>query len=289
MINDYNAGYMGILPPAGMDDGGDNFFPPPSPQPVYGNQGARRARPQDDDGDGGAEAEAEEAEPPEYYPVGCADMEEMLRDLGPPAPMHKCWGCRYVGQYKAAKIPDVKLRMVFQTMAEGIGVSWPSALAVEVSILHEKWRTEVNKTRGEDDKIPKWSPATILQHWELHTCDPEIRQWLDLCRLQKEMYDIKCHSMEQRSRITGKRRKDKEQSALFHQHMRAWYFVSAKDPRKLSYFNEGAMLDRGSVTNPAGISMKDRPVYNWFGKAGGGGGAATGKGRKRRVANSSTQ
>jgi hypothetical protein len=90
------------------------------------------------------------------------------------------------------------------------------------------------------------------------------------------MYDIECFSMEQRSRFTGKRRKDKEQATLHMQLMRTWYFVSAKDPRKLSYFNEGAMLDRQAVTNPAGISVKDRPIYNFFGKG-------TGQKRRRRT------
>lgn len=280
---DNDGGIMGILPPVGMDDGFDDMLPPPSPAPQ-----ARRRRPRDGAGDDVDEAEeGEEAppEPPEYFPVGCRDMEELMRELGPAAPQHKCFGCRYVGQNKAAKIPDVRLREVFQTMAEGIGVSWPSALAVEISILHERWRKDVNATRGPENKIPKWSPATIMEHWALHTCDPEIRQWLNLCRIQKEMYDIECFSMEQRSRITGKRRKDKEQSTLHMQWMRTWYFVSAKDPRKHSYFNEGAMLDRGAVTNPAGIAVKDRPIYNFFGKSSGGGpGAGAGHRRRRTVA-----
>jgi hypothetical protein len=170
-----NGGYMGILPPVGMDDGDDAHMP----LPAQFRGGRRRPRGDDNDDEDGGETEPEI---PEYYPVGCRDMEELMRELGPAAPQHKCFGCRYVGQNKAAKIPDVRLREVFQTMAEGIGVSWPSALAVEVSILHEKWRNDVNSTRGPEDKIPKWSPATIMEHWAVHTCDPEIRQWLNLCR-----------------------------------------------------------------------------------------------------------
>jgi hypothetical protein len=91
----------------------------------------------------------------EFEPMPCEDEHEAQEELGPPGPRHKCFGCRYVGQNRAAKIPDSRLHEMFQTMADGIGVSWPSALAAQIAKQYETWRGVINETRGERDKLPK--------------------------------------------------------------------------------------------------------------------------------------
>lgn len=136
----------------------------------------------------------------------------------------------------AALIPDTRLKEVFQTMADGIGVCWPAALAVQVktypkrvflmspflnllqsqvSRQFESWRTIVNKTRGERDRLPKWSPSSILDHWYNHTQDPEIQQWLDLCHLRYTMQKIRSSCLEKRNRFTGTEIHDREQWAIY--------------------------------------------------------------------------
>jgi hypothetical protein len=139
----------------------------------------------------------------------------VFRELGRPGPRHECFGCNYVGMNLAALIPDTRLKEVFQTMAEGIGVCWPAALAVQVSRQFESWRTIVNKTRGDRDKLPKWSPSSILDHWYNHTQDPEIQQWLDLCHLRYTMQKIRSSCLEKRNRFTGTEIHDREQWAIY--------------------------------------------------------------------------
>ena len=94
------------------------------------------------DGDGGlmVDDEATDASStdlnPIFKPVPCDDVQEVIRELGIPGPRHKCFACMYVGQNRGAKIPDQRLAAVFQTMSDGIGESWPPALAVQVTRPH---------------------------------------------------------------------------------------------------------------------------------------------------------
>lgn len=236
------------------------------PEPDGNNRRRRRANPDgDDEGRGGGGNEEEEEDVPVYYSIPCSDVAEAQRELGAPGPRHKCFGCMYVGQNRAAKIPDSRLQEIFRTMADGIGVCWPSALAVQVSMQYEAWRTIINQTRGDRDPLPKWSPASILDHWTSHTCDPEIAQWLHLSHLQYTMNKIRSSSLEKRNRNNGAEIHDKEQWAIYRDAMRTYYYVSSREPRKMSYFFEGAMLDRKTVAN-GGISNTGRPIYNFFKK-----------------------
>ena len=223
------------------------------PAPDYG---PGRAQEMDDDDESDEERVV-------WHHIPCEDVQEMVRELGKPGPRHKCFGCRYIGQNRAAKIPDVRLKEMFQLMAEGIGNAWPSALAVEVANEYESWRGTVNKTRGDADKLPKWTPAGILDHWYNHTADPEIIKWLDLMALRACNNTIRSHSLLLRNPKTGAVKVDREQAAIMRDNMRMFYVISAKDPRKLAYYSESAMLDERSVANN-GFSRKRRPVYHFF-------------------------
>ncbi len=202
---------------------------------------------------------------PIFKPVPCDDVQEVIRELGVPGPRHKCFACMYVGQNRGAKIPDQRLAAVFQTMSDGIGESWPPALAVQVAKQYESWRKIINSTRGEREKLPKWTAASILDHWFTHTCDPEIQQWLHLMMLQYTIFKIRATSLERVNVTTGVTKHDKDAWMIMQSAIRLWYTVSAKEPRKLSYFHEGAMMDRKSVAN-GGISRKRRPILHFFGK-----------------------
>jgi len=119
------GGFMGILPPAGMDDGGGggDDMGPPRPQ-------RNRRRPREEEID-----EEETEKEPEFRQTGATDLLAFFRTLGEPTAHHRCFGCRYLCMEKAGKIPDTRLREVFQVMAAGIGITCPLALSMEVSIL----------------------------------------------------------------------------------------------------------------------------------------------------------
>ncbi len=248
------------LPPAAysaLDDVDDNMYP--------GDGGGG-------DGDDGALVDSDATEAgaselnPIFKPVPCDDVAEIVRELGVPGPRHKCFACMYVGQNRGAKIPDQRLAGVFQTMSDGIGESWPPALAVQVAKQYESWRKIINATRGDREKLPKWTAASILDHWFTHTCDPEIQQWLHLMMLQYTIFKIRATGLERVNVISGVTKHDKDQWMILQSAIRLWYTVSAKEPRKLSYFHEGAMIDRKSLSN-GGISRKRRPIFQFFGKS----------------------
>lgn len=215
-----------------------------------------------------------------WYPVPCDDLRQWKEDLGIVEPQWRCFGCRYVGQNNAALIPDVRLKGVFELMANGIGVSYPPALAVEVSFEYERWRQIINQTAGKGKRpLPKWSPAMILCHWFSHTDDPQIKQWLHMYYCTWSMNKIRQSGMIKKHKTTGAEIHDREQSHLFIQFMKLYYFVAAKEPRKLPFFNDGAMITTSSVANN-GLYVKDRPVYTFFRRTVGGN-AGTGSKRKR--------
>lgn len=224
-------------------------------------RGQRRQR---DAEDGGATDDTGEENRIQYRP--CKDVEETYMELGPPGPRHKCFGCKYVGQNRAAKIPDSRLQEVFQLMTEGIGVSWPSALAVEVGALYAKLQKEINSTRlPHEDPLPDWTPASILDHWYNHTLDPEIIKWLDASHIRYSMNRIRSTGMERVNLDTGEEYVDKEQLQMWCTLQRQFYFVSSKDPRKMSYYFEGAMIDHRSVAN-GGLARVGRPVFDFVKK-----------------------
>ena len=82
------------------------------------------------------------------------------------------------------------------------------------------------------------------------------------------MYHIERNALNVRSRFTGRTMPHKDNTMIWSRLIHDWWFVSAKDPRKFSYFNEGVMFDRKSVSTPGGIVTKGRPMYNFYGSQG---------------------
>ena len=202
---DAQQGFMGMLPPLDINGDGesaDDHRPRGRAGGGGGGggrgggraRGRRRRRRREDTSDEDEDEETSEerpAEPPEYHPEGAEDYNIFFAELGEPTPQHRCFGCRYAGQAKSGKFSDVAIKEIFSVMADGIGVTWPPALAVELGKLQEVYRTKVNKTlKPGETKVPKWKPATVLIHWILHTCDPEIRQWLQLMRIQAQVRQV---------------------------------------------------------------------------------------------------
>lgn len=201
-----------------------------------------------------------------YKAVPCEDLFEIREELGRPGPRHLCFACEYVGQDRAAKIPDHRLAALFKIMSDGIGVAWPVALAVIVARNYATWRKEVNATKKDDeDKLPKWNAASVLDHWYNHTCDPQISLWLDMMAVRYTINSIRWQCLERQHRVTGERRHDKDQWAIYNSAVRLYYTLGAKDPRKLNFYSEGVMINYKNVAN-RGIATSKRPVYNFFSK-----------------------
>ena len=231
---------------------------------IAGGGDSRRREREDDDGeaiDMGVQAGGP-GEPVRYH-VPCDDVAEVMAELKPPGKHHNCFACRYVGQERGVKIPDHRLASVLQTMSDGIGEAWPPALAVTVARQYEAWRIIINASAGpEVEPLPVWNAASVLEHWKLHTCDPEIHQWLHLTYLQYSICKIRRSCLEWRDPVTGTDYHDKDQFQIMTTAMRTWYAISAKEPRKLSYFNESSMINTKSMSN-GGVSRSSRPVYEF--------------------------
>jgi hypothetical protein len=229
----------------------------------------RRARDDsddDDDGDGGSASDGNQSveDVPVFEAVPCGDLKETEDELGLPGPRCNCFACMYVGQDRAAKIPDHRLAGIFKMMADSIGESWPPAAAVAVAKNYAVWRKEINLTRKDgEEKLPKWNAASVLDHWYNHTLDPEISLWLDMMAVRYTINTIRAQCLERRHRVTKERRHDKDQWAILNSAIRLYYTLSAKDPRKLNFYKEGAMINWKYVSNK-GFSTSKRPVYSFM-------------------------
>jgi hypothetical protein len=80
------------------------------------------------------------------------------------------------------------------------------------------------------------------------------------------MHDMRKKCLKKRSKKWGYEIYDKEMWTIYRDTMRMWYFVSAKEPRKLSYFFEDSMINRKTATNGGLCVRKGRPVYDFFRK-----------------------
>lgn len=230
-------------------------------------RGRRRARSddsEDEEGDSADDGNQSVDDVPVFEAVPTGDIKETQDELGKPGPRCDCMACMYVGQDRAAKIPDHRLAGIFKMMADGIGESWPPALAVTVAKNYAVWRKEINATKKDtEEKLPKWNAASVLDHWYNHTCDPEIMLWLDLMAVRYTINTIRAQCLERRHRITGERRHDKDQWAILNSALRLYYTLMAKDPRKLNFYKEGAMINYKYVSNK-GFSTSKRPVYSFM-------------------------
>jgi len=132
-------------------------------------------------------------------------------------------------------------------MADGIGEAWPPALAVTVAKQYEAWRVIINSSAsGDREPLPVWNA--------------QINQWMHLMYLQYSIDKIRGSSLERRDAISGATKHDKDQFQIMVTAMRMWYTVSAKEPRKLSFFNDGSMMNTKVMSN-GGMSRSARPVY----------------------------
>ena len=195
--------------------------------------------------------------------VGARAYQGLVSRLGPPTLKSTCFGCKYVGQNRASKIPDHRLQEVFETMAEGLGVSDPYYLAVEVSEMYERMRVNINETRGKQEPLPPWTPGGVWWHWVMHTDDPQIIKWVFQWINRSTVIDIWSSSLCRLNTATGEVVYDKDQHAIMERAMMRTLFIAKQDARKMDYFFDGAMLNTQVMAN-GGLHRHKRPGYVFF-------------------------
>lgn len=195
--------------------------------------------------------------------VGARTYEDIVARLGPPTLKCNCFGCKYVGQNRAAKIPDHRLQEVFETMAEGLGVSDPYYLAVEVSEMYERLRVNINETRGKQEPLPPWTPGGVWWHWVLHTDDPQVIKWIFQWINRSTVIDIWSTSLCRLNTQTNERVYDKDQHAIMERAMMRTLFIAKQDARKMDYYFDNAMINTHVMAN-GGLHRHKRPGYVFF-------------------------
>ena len=80
------------------------------------------------------------------------------------------------------------------------------------------------------------------------------------------MGDMRQKCLKKRHKKEGYEIYDKDMWTIYRDAMRMYYFVSAKEPRKLSFFSENAMIDTTTASYGGLMVRKSRPAYNFFRK-----------------------
>jgi len=190
--------------------------------------------------DGGHQA-AEEKE--RYEPQMSRNREMEEQRLGQPGCRAKCFGCVYIGETKAAAIPQADLRKLVEMARKSLGQTDLLVLCEAMAEFYARFRNKVNRTRVQGArKLPRWPAAMIMDHFRNHTHDPEIKQLVQMCDIQELMNETHKSCLEV-SNKTGKMRANKDQVMVLERLTKLYWTVSKIDPSKMAFYSAGARMD----------------------------------------------
>lgn len=210
----------------------------------------------EDGGGGGNKRSA-----PNWEPADDSDAEEEARELGPPIKRARCFGCRFASEKQSAAMAHEEIDKLTALMREGIARTDPVALSKEVAAKYAQMRQIVNSERARNEEpLPEWTAASILEHWRHHNTDPEAQIWVTLSEVQQIKRRAKRAMIEKDA--NGNKRINDKQFKVYQDAVKMQMALFKTDPKKMVFYSDGALLDRqgtGSI-----ISTRQKNLYDFF-------------------------
>jgi hypothetical protein len=198
-----------------------------------------------------------------FEQCGLATREEELTELGPPrVPRSSCFGCVYIGEVEAGESSSEELIVLFKYIRKCISKMDPISLAVDVANRYLVIQKDVNSHLTYNQQpLPDWDAASILEHFRYHTADPEMQTWLRIVELQ-EMGKIALRASVIRNTDNDEMQLDEKQCKLYMEITKSIESLYKSDPSKKLYYSGGNQFDtKAASEGPIAYSGKSIVSY----------------------------
>ncbi len=185
-------------------------------------------------------------------------MEERIAtELGPKGLRKDCFGCMY--SEKTAKMCSTEFEKMCFLGAKCVGQMSMEALGVIMARHYAAFRRDTNSRPMEEDDepLPEWPAASIVDHLLHHNTDPEIQTWINLIRIQ-EMITIAIDSIVEFNETTGKKRIAEKGLKSYDTLVKLWYFTASRPLPKCFGYKKGKHID---------VDANNQPFITRHGKA----------------------
>ena len=206
-------------------------------------------------------------EPPEkrvkvYETCGLQSRNEESNALGKPDDRKGCFGCVYVGERESAAIQYDDIFALVSMISKTIARTDPINLSLHVAAKYKAIRDDVNSSLLENEQpLPKWTAASVLDHIRHHNTDPEIQLWLRLCEMQ-ELIQIALQACVEQDPETGQKRTIPSQVKIYMDLIKAYETLSKSDPAKKVFHKPNAHIDMDTGSQGL-IAVSGKNIFNY--------------------------
>jgi len=213
----------------------------------------------------GDEAQTPQAavEEKEYFePRMLPSRRREFKAHGKPGPRDTCFLCCYAGE-RDTLLPYDDLNKMIEMIRQNMGrMDW-GAMAAMVSRHYDGFRRRINAhLEPGEQKLPKLSPATILDHIRTHHHDPQVKQIVMLDELQ-EARQCTLRSLFERSTRTKKTRINKTQMDALEKIVKLELTVQRSDPSKMMLFAADARVN-SAIHKQGPIAAHNKSLINYW-------------------------
>jgi len=193
-----------------------------------------------------------------YESCGLETRQKEKLNLGLPESRANCFGCVYVGEREAGAIPYEEIMALIDMIRDSIARTDPATLAAHVAKRYAAFRKEINSNLlPEEQPLPKWSAATILDHIRFHNTDPEIQTWIRLSELQ-ELLQVALFASVELDPVTGDKQVNEKQAKIAMDIIKTIESVQKSDATKKMFYSGGAHINiKNAAQGPIATSGKN--------------------------------
>ena len=227
---------------------GYNFVQPPGVSTRRERHGAdaraHEGTDSDDDDDDDDERNWESCKPPQD--------QEAYELLGPPDSRDQCYGCIIAGEGNMPSVSSDRINRVLRYLRESMGRINSVAMAKQAEEMFETLvRIPANRNIGPGQiPIPRWSAATILDHYKNHHTDPELESANDIT-LFKQIQSVICenglfkrHKYKTTSDGRPIRMVEPENLKMLLEVVKQKNSIYRQNPKNMQFFSNGSFVQK---------------------------------------------
>lgn len=189
------------------------------------------------------------------------------QELGSPDNRSGCFGCVYIGERDAAAVQYEDMMVLIEMIRKSIARTDPVNLSIHIARKYKFLQDEINGSLLlNEDPLPDWTAATILDHIRNHNTDPEIQTWMRMCELQ-ELGQVALAASVEEDVETGEKRVVEKQAKMFLDILKASETLYKSDLTKKQFSSHGAHMDTG-IASQGLMSISGKNVVNYWAKSG---------------------
>lgn len=197
-----------------------------------------------------------------YESCGLESREKEKLELGLPTSRADCFGCVYIGERETGAIQYEEMSGLINMIRSSMARTDMLTLAKHVAKKYKEIRTKINSSLLPNEQaLPPWTAATILDHIRNHNTDPELQTWVRITELQ-EMLQVAMFAAIELDPVTGTKQVNEKQAKIVTDLIKTLELVQKSDPAKKIFYSGGAHIDlKSGSQGPIAYSGKNLVNY----------------------------